>query len=907
MENFRLFVFQQMLLTLFLAALSWSLYARLRKQEFFRWWVWAWTSFAAFLTVGAAALHLSPEWLLLRRTLVLLATLLGFLQVPLLVFAACSLRSPGAPSPKLQKAGVGLALSAGALTFALALVWRHQPLTSFSLRHILRTLALAAALVFCASVFLARWRRTRSPAAAVSGVFCVLYAALECIYSAALITHLTLGPEAPLRQLLDLRGLMRSPLFLLELFSSSGIALGMALLLVEEHRQSERALVESLSRGREIAERNTDLQREIDERLRVEQALRESEERYRALALASTRIVWRADAQGGAISISPSWQDLTGQSDAEMRGAGWLDVVHPDDRARVREAWEKAVAGGHLHEIEHRIRTRDGYRHFHVRGVPVRAADGSVREWIGANTDVTERRQAEDALRESQTRYRLATTAGNVGVWDLDLDTHEMYIDPALKALLGFQDGEIRNHLDDWIRRVHPDDLERITAEVQAHVEGASPAYEVEHRMLHKDGSVRWFLARGHAVRDADSRPRRLVGTDTDVTARKQAAEALHEVQARHRAILEALPDWMFLLTRDGVFLDCHARDPADLLAAPEEFLGRNMKDLLPPDVVAKLARCFAEAAESGGPCTLEYSLPIREGIRHYEARVVRCERDTVLSIVRDITARRRAEEEAHQLHDQLAHVGRVTVLGALTGSLAHEINQPLTAVMANAQAALRMIAERRPDLAEVRRTLADIVEANRRAGDVVQRLRSLLRKDAPEYAPLDVNATVEEVVRLVSSDILGRQVSLEVELAPRLSAVHGDRVQLQQVVVNLLLNAFDAVRDTEVGTRRVMLRTSGADQQVLVSVADRGVGVSEDRLSQIFEPFYTTKSEGLGLGLAICRAIVAAHGGVLSAERNQKGGMTFSFRLPASPEAPEAVGRESPKGGAEVTLREGI
>ncbi len=369
----------------------------------------------------------------------------------------------------------------------------------------------------------------------------------------------------------------------------------------------------------------------------------------------------------------------------------------------------------------------------------------------------------------------------------------------------------------------------------------------------------------------------------SDLDERKQTEEALSQSRARYEALLNALPDLMFLLTREGVFLEFHARDRGDLVTSPERFLGKNIRDVFPPALAGGLAACFAEAMETGGPCTLEYSLPIRDGLRQYEARVVRCDSDKVLSVVRDITERKRAEDEAHELRDELAHVGRVGVLGALAGSLAHEINQPLTAVMANAQAALRLVAGPRPDLAELREMLADIVTDNRRAGDVLHRLRTFIRKGTPAHATVDVNGTIEEVVRLLKGDLLARGVWLEVHLDPEVPTVVADRVQLQQVVVNLLVNAFDAVGEREVGGRRVILRTDLHDERVVVAVADQGTGVSDEQLRRLFEPFFTTKSEGLGLGLAICRAIVSAHGGVLGAERNADRGMTFSFSLPVS------------------------
>ncbi len=260
----------------------------------------------------------------------------------------------------------------------------------------------------------------------------------------------------------------------------------------------------------------------------------------------------------------------------------------------------------------------------------------------------------------------------------------------------------------------------------------------------------------------------------------------------------------------------------------------------------------------------------------------MRCETDKVLSIVRDISERKRAEQEARGLRDELAHAGRVTTLGALTGSLAHEINQPLAAIMTNAQAALRLLAASPPDLVELRAALTDIITDNGRAAEVLRRLRTLLRKDTSKYSPHDINDGVEEIVKLIRTDAIEKQISLEVDLCPHLPPVLGDRVQLQQVTLNLLMNAFDAVRDRDVDRRQVTLRTFPVDGRVGVSVTDAGFGLSDDQLSQVFEPFYTTKADGMGLGLSICQTIIAAHDGAISADRNGGPGMTFSFSLNA-------------------------
>ena len=248
--------------------------------------------------------------------------------------------------------------------------------------------------------------------------------------------------------------------------------------------------------------------------------------------------------------------------------------------------------------------------------------------------------------------------------------------------------------------------------------------------------------------------------------------------------------------------------------------------------------------------------------------------------------ARKQGELEAQRLRQDLTHIGRVSALGELAASLAHELNQPLTAILSNAQAAQRLLAVDAANLEEVREILQDIVTDDKRAGDIIHRLSGLIKKGELEFVPLDLNEIVGEVTWLVRSDAILRNVSLSLEFADDLPKVRGDRVQLQQVVLNLVLNALDAMREPRTGDRTLVIRTArdGA-AAVTVAVQDAGIGIDETVGDRMFQPLYTTKAEGLGMGLAIARTIVDAHGGTLGAANNVHGGATFQFTLPIDSE----------------------
>lgn len=485
--------------------------------------------------------------------------------------------------------------------------------------------------------------------------------------------------------------------------------------------------------------------------------------------------------------------------------------------------------------------------------------------------EISERRRMERALRLSEAKFAAAFRANpcSVAISRLD-DGRILEVNDGCEQQTGHLRSDVigrtPQELDLW---VDPSARNAIVAELNA----GGKISNREVRWRSKSGRELTMLFSADTI-TMDEEPC-LLSVAMNITEHKQ-------VEARHHAILRALPDWIFLTSRQGVFLDCHVKDRRHLLADPETFIGKTLHEVLPPPLAEDLSRLNDHVIVTDSAGTLEYSVAVHGELRHYEVRAVRCDDDRVLSIVRDQTDAKRSELKVHELRRELAHMGRVTALSAMTGSLAHEICQPLTAMRTTAQAALRLLAMPNMQITQVRDALGDIIADSERAADVIDRLRSMLRSEAPRRAPVDLNVAVEEVLRLVQFELKEKGIVLALDLQTGLPPVLGDRVQLQQIVLNLLINASDAVEGQAEEARRIELRTAAHDGFVTLAVIDRGVGLPDEQIGRVFEPFYTTKSGGMGLGLWICEMIAEAHDGRISVEANHGRGATFTLRLVA-------------------------
>jgi C4-dicarboxylate-specific signal transduction histidine kinase len=320
-----------------------------------------------------------------------------------------------------------------------------------------------------------------------------------------------------------------------------------------------------------------------------------------------------------------------------------------------------------------------------------------------------------------------------------------------------------------------------------------------------------------------------------------------------------------------------------------EQELGDGWADGVHPQDLHHCLSTYTTAFDAREPFDIEYRLRRRDGEYRWIADygIPRYAPDGTfagyIGSCMDISDGKQGELQLQEQRAELTHLSRVAVLGELTGALAHELNQPLTAILSNAQAAQRFLAQQPASLSEVHEILKDIVDEDKRAGEVIRRLRSLLKKGETLLQPLDMNEVVNDVLDLARADCVSRGVTLQRELAPSLPEVRGDLVQLQQVLLNLIVNACDAMGACEPRDRKLTIATTRDEVGfVQVSVSDCGHGIAPNQLDRLFEPFYTTKTQGLGLGLTICRSIVAAHGGKLAAMNNTTGGARLCVSLPA-------------------------
>jgi PAS domain S-box-containing protein len=443
--------------------------------------------------------------------------------------------------------------------------------------------------------------------------------------------------------------------------------------------------------------------------------------------------------------------------------------------------------------------------------------------------------------------------------------------------------------LDHSYALLHPDDREDARKYWSSRLRTGEGGEHIW-RVRGAEGDYRWFLSRVEPLRASDGSLVLWVGATLDIEELMRAQEALRESERSARSALDGIAGLVSILTPNG-----------EVETANRQFLeyfGRSLEwvrnwetnDALHPEDVTVVAELFKIAIASGIPYNFELRLRRFDGeYRWFDTRGVPI-RDDSGRIVRwynlltDIEDRKQALAQLEQMQSDFAHINRVSIMGELAAELSHEITQPIASARNNVRAAQNFLDRQPPDLSEVRVALNCILGDTDRAGDMIDRIRDHMKKAPPRKTQFDLNEAINEIIVLARSAVIKNGVSVQTRLSEGLFPVHGDRVQLQQVVLNLILNAIEAMSSVEAKPRDLLISTERDHTGVLVAVRDSGPGIDPSHLERVFDTFYTTKSSGMGMGLSICRSIVDAHGGRLWAEANEPRGAIFQFTLPAVP-----------------------
>jgi PAS domain S-box-containing protein len=636
---------------------------------------------------------------------------------------------------------------------------------------------------------------------------------------------------------------------------------------------------------------------DMENRRQAEQALRSSEQQWRDVFENNPTMYFMVDAQGTIMAVNPFGAEQLGYTVDELVGQPVLTIFLDVDRQAAQSRMEQCLQQlGRSMSWELRKLRKDGavrWLRETARAV-LRAGQPVV---LIACEDITERKSAEEKIRQQEIEIRQIIEFVPEHVAVLGPDRSRLYVNQAALNYHGVTleqwQAAGRLTLHDPRRFFHLEDWHRILSETEDKFLSGTP-HEIEARLLRTDGAYRWFLFRYNPMRDAQGIIQRWYVAATDIEDLKQAEQKLRQSEAylAEAQRLSHTGSWAWTPATGEIRYwseECFRLlgfDPHAGLPRFESLIER----IHPEDQVRTM-----ESIERGLRERAMYELDYRIIHPSGAIRDIHTVGHPVLSpagellesvgTVIDVTERKRAEEERERLRQaqaDLARVSRLTTMGKLTASLAHEVNQPIAAAVANASACLRWLMRDSPELEEARAAASRMLKDGTRAAEIIKRIRLLFEKGPPLREPVDLNDVIRQMILLLHSEATRYSVSVRAALGEDLPRVIGDHLQLQQVLMNLMLNGIEAMKGVDHKRELIIGSQRAGTDQVTVSVSDTGVGLRPDQAAQIFEPFFTTKHHGIGMGLSISRSIVESHGGRLWAADNAPWGASFHLTLPA-------------------------
>lgn len=619
----------------------------------------------------------------------------------------------------------------------------------------------------------------------------------------------------------------------------------------------------------------------------TEKALRESEDQLDLATSAAGAGIWSMNMDTRSVRVTDQLRELFRFArDEELTFNRFMEVIHPDDRKLVRESVMDSLQTHEPMSVEYRIQLPDGATRWIVsRGRFYSGEPGRPDRIIGVSSNITQRKTTELQLRESRTLLTALVDSTSDMIWSVDAERFGLltfnrglsdyfFTQRGIRIEVGMDPGVLlptEEYAEKW-RGFYRRALEQGSFTTEYPVYSGTRTLLLNLNRLERDGIVFGVSVFGK-----------------DITDRKRSEEAIRESEAKYRNLYDSMMDGYVLVDMDGRILQYNEIYRVMTGYSPDQLQRMTYRDITPEKWHEGEKRIITEQVFARG-----YSDVYEKEYRRKDGTVFPIELRTFLlkeergnnigmwAIVRDITGRKLIESETRKLREDLAHVTRVSTLGELTSSLAHEINQPLAAILSNAQAAQRFLSQGNPDMKEIAEILGDIIRDDNRAAEVIRKIRALLKKEETRFEALSLNDVVEEILNVIRNDTALTALKIEKAFDSSMPAVWGDRIQLQQVILNLVMNAAEAMRDGSPDRRILTVKTSRKDERFAeVSIVDKGPGIDEEASGRLFEPFYTTKSGGMGMGLAISRHIVASHHGDIRAASNTDGGATVSFTIP--------------------------
>lgn len=621
---------------------------------------------------------------------------------------------------------------------------------------------------------------------------------------------------------------------------------------------------------------------------RIEDVLRLTQQRY-ALAVHAGRVgVWDWDLASGEVFLCRNLKAMLGYEEHEVanRLDAWLDLVSPEDRTLFQTAaWDYLEGRSQAFEIEHRLTNRNGdWRWFLTRGSGEWDAQGKPVRLVGASVDLTDRKAAEEAnhrLETVETHSQVLMSMAE-GVYFADANGFIRLTNPAFDRIFGYEHGELIGQHVSVLNDRGVAENARLVQDVLSAVH-AHGTWKGEFLSRKKDGTAFITFARINALQVPGEV--RYVTVQEDITERKQMEKALRDSEVRFRVIFAQSPDGIVLLDPETMrVVDFNESAHRTLQYTREEFAQLRVCDYecveSPEEIAAHVQKLLAQGRDQFETLHRAKDGQVRDVL--VNAKVIELSgRRLILSMFHELNEKKRMDDRLQKLQAELTHVARLGTLGEMASGLAHELNQPLTAIANFLDAGLNILDAEAEGTDTVGELMEKAAAEAARAGMIVSHLRRLVRPISSHDSSVNLDDLVQEVVSLVSHDIRSNGVQVRLELAKSLPMILADRVQIEQVILNLTRNAIDAMVETEPDRRMLHLQTHFDGENVELVVADRGTGLTLAASEHLFEPFFTTKANGMGMGLAICRTIVEDHRGRIWAEVNPEGGTIFHVCFP--------------------------